>query len=445
MKSSITSRSLKLLGLAAKVGQKELFQNLKENLRAPNFMADAARTVDDLTSGRLQTRVAQAKLIAESLAQLKGAAMKAGQLLSIDSLDLFPPEALEILSKLQKQAEPAEWQELYQVLQQELGAEGLREFSYIQESAAASASIGQVHRGRLANGEREVAIKVQYPGVVDSIDSDLSILQTIAQSFMRLTGRQMDLTEIFGELNSVLRQESDYEIELANMREFGEHLKNHPGYAAPEPIERLSTKRVLTMSWLDGENLNDWLKTSPSLEARTRLATLALDLYCLEFFEWGLVQTDPNFANFLVIDGGQRLGVLDFGATLRYSPEFRLQYGKLLRALDSSETERILEELKWFSALDPRESEEAKGHLIQLLTLAIEPFKTKRQPFYFRDHDFTARSLQAGRTLGQSLKHSPPPRKLIFLHRKLGGIFSLMKRLDVTIDLAPYWARMVQR
>src|SRR5690606_4701570 len=151
----------------------------------------------------------------ENLSQLKGAAMKAGQLLSLDANDYFPPEAIEILSKLQAQAEPIAWDKLREVFIEDLGEARLREFESLSTVASASASIGQVHRGRL-NG-RDVALKIQYPGVTDSIDSDLSILKRLAQGFLTVTGRKIDLTELFDELAIVLGQEADYRLERENM------------------------------------------------------------------------------------------------------------------------------------------------------------------------------------------------------------------------------------
>lgn len=436
MKSSIGSRSLKLLGLAAKVGREEIAQKMKEQI---------TRGIDEVTSGRVKARIEQARLIADNLSQLKGAAMKAGQMLSLDASDYFPPEAVEILSKLQGKADPVEFELLRRVLIEDLGEERVRQFQDLDPNAAASASIGQVHRARLEteSGLQNVAIKIQYPGVSDSIDSDLRILKTLAQSLLRVTGRKIDLDELFEELSIVLKQEADYGLEKSNMLDYGALVSSLPEFKVPSPIASHCSRRVLTMTWQPGLSIQDWLKTSPSYAQRERLGQMVLDLYCKEFYEWGLVQTDPNYANFLIEPEPLTLTLLDFGATLRYPVEFREQYIEMLKTLGSLDRAKIVRSFVEFGLISDRESDESKDLFAEFLMLSVEPFQPHRQPFRFKDEDYAKRSRELGQKFTQSLKYSPPPRKILFLHRKLGGIFTLLKKLDVQLELTPYWEKMV--
>lgn len=436
MKSSITSRSLKLIRLATKVGREELAQNLREQVQTL-----ASKGIDEIASGRLKTRLEQARAIAENLSQLKGAAMKAGQLLSLDASDYMPPEAVEILAKLQSKADPVEWPIMQKVLQEELGKKRISEFKNLSTSPAASASIGQVHRAQLEG--RDVAIKIQYPGVRESIDSDLRILKTIAQSFVTVTGRKISLDELFDELSLVLHQEADYELELRNMEEFRRLLANEPDFLVPEPLPSHSASRVLTMTWQEGLPVTEWVKTHPSYQARELVGRRILDLYCKEFYEWGFVQTDPNYANFLVQDDPTRIVLLDFGASLRYSPEFRREYIELLKALSTLDRQKIVRTFVGFGLMDDRESEESKELFADLLINSLEPFQPGKQPFRFRDDEYAKRSREVGQKFSQSLKYSAPPRKILFLHRKLGGVFTMLKKLDVQLNLSPYWEKMV--
>lgn len=432
MKSSITGRSMKLLGLAAKVGRTELAQNLKEKL---------GNGVDEITSGRLKTRIEQARLITEHLSQLKGAAMKAGQLLSLDASEYFPPEAVEILSQLQGSATPVDWSTLRDVIVSDLGEEKLAKFAALDTAPAASASIGQVHRGKVEG--KDVAVKIQYPGVADSIDSDLSILKTLAQSLLAVTGRRVELDELFEELKGVLHQEADYEVERKHMEEYRALLSSDSRFVVPEPIDAYSSKRVLTMTWQSGLTLADWLKTSPPSNEREEIARRLLDLYCKEFFEWGFVQTDPNYGNFLIQPNPLKLVVLDFGATLRYDEEFRSSYRRLLKTMSSLDRNKIVEAFIEFGLISERESDDAKSKLADMILLSLEPFHPEKQPFRFKDDDYARRSREAQRAFTQSLKYSPPPKKILFLHRKLGGVFLFLKRLDVQIDVTPYWKQMI--
>ena len=181
-----------------------------------------------------------------------------------------------------------------------------------------------------------------------------------------------------------------------------------------------------------------------ALEQRdpTMGARAILDLYCREFFSWGLVQTDPNHGNFLMRDDG-RIVLLDFGATLEYDAQFRAEYVHLLRTVETKDVGATVQAGIDFRILDPREPEEPRRLFAEMLFNAMEPFEPGAQPFVFRDQGYAERARDIGRRFTRSLKFSPPPKKLIFLHRKLGGIFHLLRRLDVQLDLYPYWMRMV--
>lgn len=434
MKTGIRSRSLKLLGLAAKVSRHEIAQNIKDQF---------VRGVDEVTSGRLKTRIEQAKLIAEHLSQLKGAAMKAGQLLSLDAADYFPAEAVEVLSKLQGKAEPMDWAIVRRVLVEDLGEDKIADFKGLSIVPAASASIGQVHRAKL-NG-RDVAIKIQYPGIVDTIDSDLRILKTLAQTLLTVTGRKIELDETFEELGLVLHQEANYELERAHMTEYRALLAGTPGFIVPEAVEEYSSKRVLTMTWEEGINLNDWLKTNPPLAQRNEIGERLLKLYGLEFYEWGFVQTDPNYGNFLIRPGSLDLVVLDFGATLRYSPEFRNGYVKLLKTVATKNPPALSQAAIDFGLIDPRESQETRDLLATMMISSLEPFNEARQPFQFKNLEYVKAQRAATQAFTQSLRYSPPPKKILFLHRKLGGIFSFLKKLEAEIDVRPYWSQVIDR
>lgn len=436
MKKGAGSRSLNLLSLASKLGRSEIARSLKSRISSTSENSYSAR-------------IEQAQWIADHLSQLKGAAMKVGQLLSIDAGDYFPPEAVAILSKLQAEAEPVDFLLLQELLLEELGVEKLSEFDDLQSTAVAAASIGQVHRAALHG--REVAVKIQYPGIAEAIEADLKILETLASSFARLTGRAMDLSPAFGELKRVLEQEADYRIEKSLMQEYRSLLIGQPRFRVPEVIESHSSRRVLTMSWERGVTLDSWLRSRPSLERREHIARALLDLFCLEFYSWGLVQTDPNFANFLIgtdENNNDVLVLLDFGSTLRYDADFRSRYKKVLQSVEAAvaggDQSLIYKEGEAFGLLDARESQEAKDGFAELLLISAEPFHPDRQPFQFEDDEYAKRTRSAGARFARTLKYSPPPHSLLFLHRKLGGIFNFVKKLDVTLDLRPYWEPMIR-
>lgn len=426
------SRSSKLMGMAARIAGHEVTQQIGSRI---------VRSAEKLTAQTAATRFKQATVLAESLSELKGAAMKAGQLLSIDAGDLLPPEAAAALSKLQSDAEPMDFSVIREVLNSELGSEKLSQLQDLSHTAAAAASIGQVHTATVE--DTKVAVKVQYPGVAESIPSDLLVLKRVAGTALRVTGRSISLDELFVELQTILELEADYQRESTCMLIYHKNLAHVPGFRAPKPFIDLSTKSVLTMEWLDGVPLGQWAGLEPTKEERSIVSKRLLDLYCKEFFEWGVVQTDPNPANFLIQENLD-IGILDFGATLSYSADFRREYLELLRLLPNGSNSEIIEKGINFGVLDQRESNETKKKFVDMMRAAAQPFLPEHQPFGFRDPDYQSQARAIVFDFIQSLKFTPPPRKLAFLHRKLGGLFNILKRLDAQIDLFEYWKKMVE-
>lgn len=432
LRRSIAARSSRILGMATRLAGHEARNALAKRV---------ASTLEDAASSELKTRIAQAKVLAEGLSQLKGAAMKAGQLLSIDASDLLPPEALEILGKLQGKAEPIEFDVIRSILEADLGAEKLARLEGLDPVAAASASIGQVHTA-FVDGVK-VAVKVQYPGIRESIDSDISLLEKLASSWITVTRGKFELQEVFEELRVTLHLEADYERERAMLEEYGALVAPDPRFVVPRAIAELSGPRVLTMTWERGVPLGAWATSERPRADREHLAHAVLELYCREFFDWGFVQTDPNPANFLVRPESRQLVLLDFGATLRYDAAFRATYVELLRAVGRRDHRAILEVGVDFGLMDARESAATKQAFVAMLESSAEPFQRDVQPFAFRDPEYAERSRRVLMSFVRGLEYSPPPRRLIFLHRKLGGIYQLLRKLDVRLDLQPYWERMV--
>lgn len=418
MKTSLFGRTTELLTLAAKVGARGVF------------------------SGSAKTKIDQARMIAESLGDLKGAAMKAGQMLSLEMADYFPPEAVEYLAKLQNQSSAVPYTVIENMLKTELGDKRL-DFEKFGRTAIASASIGQVHAAEL-NGQR-VAVKIQYPGVRESIGTDLNVLKKLTSSMCLLTGRSMDWTEVFNELNATLSDEANYLREGQFLSEYGARLRSdeelRDRIIVPEWIRSHSSERVLTMSFADGILMRDWLESSPNPEVVERLAHLILTLYIKEFYDWGMVQTDPNFANFLV--KGDQLVLLDFGSTRVYTKEFKDSYIHYLRAIESRDRKRVIEAAEEFDLLSPLESAESKELFYNFMLHSVLPFMWRDGEFDFASQEYVNKSHEMGREFVMSLRYTPPPSRILFLHRRLGGMFALLKKMKVKIDVRPYWQKIV--
>ena len=253
----------------------------------------------------------------------------------------------------------------------------------------------------------------------------------------------MALHALFEEMKVVLRNEADYEYERECMTKFGELVKNHPEYVVPTPIPELSSKRVLAMTYVEGESFTKWVNSNPSREQRDFVGRKILDLYCHEYFDWGVVQTDPNYANFKIQSNPTKVVLLDFGATIFYEDNFVDRYRKLLKTFATFDRNAILQASLDFGLIDDRESDETKANFAEFLKSSVEPFFPHLQPFKFRDEDFAKRAQEVGKEFTSSLRYSPPPEKIVFLHRKLGGIFNMLRKLDCELNLTPYWQKMV--
>lgn len=422
--SSPLERSLRLFSAATQIAGREISRKVKDVVR---------EKLDDNLPELVKTRIAQAKILTQSLSQLKGAAMKVGQLISIDAADFLPPEAVEILSQLQNKSDPVDFEIMQKMILNELGKEKFELIHHLNEVNVAAASIGQVYKAKL-QGEN-IALKVQYPGVAESIDSDISVLKKILVPLLQLSGRNINLDETFKEIEIMLKLEVDYTNEADCLSTYREYIKDNQDYIVPTVFKDFSTRRLLCMSWEDGLMFTDWLKTNPSQETRIALAEKILNLYMLEFFEWGFVQTDPNFGNFLVQENPLRLVLLDFGSTKRYERPFIESYKNLLQTFAERNQDSTVRVAIETGLLDERESLEAKGNFFKMMQIAMEPFWPENQPFSFASQDYAKRNRDAILKFTASLKYSPPPRQIIFLHRKLGGIFNLLKRMEVTLDL----------
>jgi len=441
---SIWSRSATLVRLGASVARREVAGRL-----GATAGGDGATREVRAALARVSTQVEHARELVEALGQLKGAAMKAGQLMSMELRDVLPPEVIVVLQRLQDSGENVSFAEVTSILRDELGA-ALAELD-VEPTALASASIGQVHRARWTPAEgpaRDVVLKVQFRGIAETIDSDLAILERVARLFLSVQLKSIDLAAVFAELNEVLKRETDYEAEARSLGEYRAFADRVVGLAVPTVYAAISTKKVLALSFEEGQRFEEFLSTHRDEATRNAVAHQLMDLYFKEFFEWGIVQTDANFANFLFRDragaaaSGVEVVLLDFGATRGYEPAFRESYRALLRACFDDRRAEAIAIAEALQLIDPREAAPCKEALVDLIRLVLRVFRRESQPVDFTDRALVVDAAEAVKGFYQSLKRSPPPAQLLFLHRKLGGVYSMGKALGAKIDLTPYWQRL---
>ena len=382
---------------------------------------------------KLKSKVELYRDVVSKLSELKGASMKLGQLLGMDLGYFLPPEVARIFEELHQKGKDLPFKQVLPLLERELG-EKLLHFSDIQHAPLGAASIGQVHRASLGN--EDVVFKIQYPGIAEAIPSDLKLLSLLLKKLPFLPGfSKIDVDQILDEVKVLLLSEADYQNELRMLETYREKFEGGP-YRIPKVYPSYCTPRLLTLEYLPGMTFSDWLRSMPSQLDKEKVARSLIELYLQETFVHGLVQTDPNPGNFLIMEDSV-LGLLDFGAVKLYDRTFIESYRRILMAAFEADHESILKISEELGLLDPREDQSVKDTYLQVVSFLATPFQTEGS-FNFSDKEFLENSMQLSLKLGTGLRFTPPPRELLFLHRKLGGIFLLLKKMEVTLDLREY-------
>ena len=417
-----TGRLERLFGLGAmagSIGARVAFSGARQLLsgRPPSL-------------GELVMAPANALRVAEQLSRMRGAAMKLGQLLSMDAGQILPGEWSTILARLQADASPMPTRQLEQQLTLQWGPGWRERFEYFDMTPIAAASIGQVHRARTRAG-RDLAIKVQYPGVAASIDSDLDNIVSLLR-LSRLVPPSVSLEPLVAEARRQLQQEADYDREAEQIRQYGTLVAGDPTVLLPEVDADLTGPAVLTMSFIESEPI-DWLVGRPQAE-RNRIAERLIRLTLQEVFVFGLIQTDPNFANFRYQPTSGRLVLLDFGATLSIPAQLSGQLRQLLRAALAGDEELQRSAMLEIGYFEPQQQRLAQL-AIDLLAMGMNDVMAGG-PFDFAAADLPRRArdraLAAG--FGADL-WSIPPVDTLFVHRKIGGMYLLASRLGARIDM----------
>ena len=369
--------------------------------------------------------------VADQLSHLRGAAMKLGQMISMDAGDILPPEFTEILSRLRDRAHHMPPAQLQQVLGEQWGKDWRTRFARFGPTPVAAASIGQVHRATTRDG-RDLAVKVQYPGVRESIDADIDNVATL----LRVSGllpRELDIAPLLAEAKRQLHEEADYAREGDRMTRFGALLSGSPDFVVPTLDPEFSADRVLAMSFEEGVAVETLVDAAQ--ETRDRVTRSLIALVLRELFEFGLMQTDPNFANYRYQPATGRLVLLDFGATRDVSTATAAGYHAVLIAGLDGNRDAV------------REGAVAAGFLGEAAVARHRPLVDRMidvilgeldrpGPLDFGDRAFVGVLRDQGVELAadRATWHLPPIDTL-FVQRKISGTALLAARLKARVDV----------
>jgi aarF domain-containing kinase len=308
------------------------------------------------------THETNAVRIFDSMTQMKGAFMKLGQMLSLQAHTL-PEPYLRKLADLQWEAPPMHGTLMRMQFRNETGKNPEEVFDAFEREPFAAASLGQVHRARLKGGE-PVAVKIQYPGIDRSIDSDFANLKTML-STIRLNREQYgEVWDAVEEVRHHFHREVDYVQEAGTIEEFRRLLRDRDDVRIPRVYREYSTARVLTMEFVEGRHLRDYLKTAPPQAERDAIGDRLLDLFFRQAFDFGLIHADPHPGNYLFLQDG-RIGLLDFGCSKKFDPEFIREHKNLFRIPlgDVEALERHYRKFGMIDDADPRRGEKTAALL----------------------------------------------------------------------------------
>lgn len=399
-----------------------------------NYVKHYSKKLFNPNLDRSELDADNAEDIYESLSELKGSALKVAQMLSMDK-NVLPTAFQDKFAMSQYSAPPLSYPLVVQTFKRQIGKSPEDLFDTFTQKAVNAASIGQVHQAT-KNGKK-LAVKVQYPGVADSISSDLKIVRPIASRMFNI--KAAELEQYIGEVESKLIEETDYQLELeTSMRltEASGHLEN---IVFPTYYPEYSNDRILTMDWIDGQHLKDWLKTGPNQEERNRIGQAMWDFYDFQIHQLKEVHADPHPGNFLITSEG-KLAIIDFGCVKKIPEDFYKPYFRLLNEdvlAESFDLESLFLELGFITNKDTEKDKKFFVNLFkEMIELLGQPFRSER--FDFGNDAYFKQIFEVGERVSkmQEIRKSPTARGNkhgLYVNRTYFGLYNLLNMLGAEV------------
>jgi predicted unusual protein kinase regulating ubiquinone biosynthesis (AarF/ABC1/UbiB family) len=424
--TSKVQRATKFISTGAKIGGNYL-KHYSKRLVNPSLTKDQLHE-DNATD------------IYNSLSQLKGSALKVAQMLSMDK-NLLPTAYQNQFAMAQYSAPPLSFPLVVRTFEKYFKKRPNEVFDTFTQSASNAASIGQVHQATL-NGKK-LAVKIQYPGVGDSVKSDLAMVKPIALRMFKLNPSEYD--EFITEVQSRLLEEADYDLELERSMDLSVKCKDIPNLVFPTYYPKYSAARILTMDWIEGQPLGEFIKSGKlTHEESQRLGQAMWDFYHYQMHTLKSLHADPHPGNF-IITPERKLGVIDFGCVKVIPKDFHKQYFQLLHPdilTNTEKRDKVFKQLRFIYEDDSAKDKKFFNEVfVQLVELLGRPFRTPE--FDFADKSYFESLYKFGEEIG-SLKEFRESKKArgvkdaLYINRTYYGLYNLLHELKAKVDTTSY-------
>lgn len=391
----------------------------------------------------------QADYLVAEIGKLKGSIVKIGQMMALYGEHFLPEEVTQALNTLNNQTVALAWPAIKTQLQQQLGSKF--DDLTIDHEPLGTASLAQVHRATRKSDGMELVLKIQYPGVAEAIDSDMSLFKNMLK-LTRIVPQTREFDQWFDEVREMMHREVNYQIEADTTRRFAARLKDDPRYIVPTIINEYCSDRVLCMTFERGVPINSPVMLSLPQERRNQLGEASLEIAVREIFEWGEMQTDPNFGNYLVrlgngTDVHDKIILLDFGAIRQFDQHLLSVARNLIQAGYHHDSDMMVKAMTGYEFFDSI-PQSIKPDMAKVFLLATEAFSSplnnqelpagimdEHNRYDWKKSQLHSRVMQQASRSMASRYFSVPPKEFMFISRKFIGAYTFMTVIDAKTNV----------
>lgn len=427
--TSKVQRAAKFISTGAKVGG--------------NYMKHYAKKVVNPSMTKEELHTNNATDIYNSLSELKGSALKVAQMMSMDK-NILPRAYQDKFTMAQYSAPPLSYPLVVKTFQKYFGKSPEQIYDTFTRSAVNAASIGQVHQA-IQNGKK-LAVKIQYPGVADSVSSDLKLVRPFALRLLNMNEKELD--HYMAEVEEKLLEETDYVLEVQRSKEISGACSHIEDLVFPTYYENLSSDRIITMDWIEGKHIKEWLETNPTQEQKNRIGQALWDFYHHQVHNLMQVHADPHPGNF-IIQNNDKLGIIDFGCVKIIPEDFYKGYFSLIKRellINEDELNEIFYGLEFISDKDTAEEKVYFKNIFKdMISLLGKPFHV--ETFDFADNNYFEQIFQLGDRISndkmfRKSRQARGSRHGLYINRTYFGIYNLLNQLEANIvTTKPEWLK----